>query len=219
VHGPILSRSQQQERNALREALRELLPGAKLTDFDDELFVGTHDGVGGVQWHVSLDRENMIRRFAVNLEGLSYKRRRPIAQFIQHEMSTPGLLSLLGTVETPSEIVLHFTRDAWKGARTRVPIREWYILAPRALKDLTATMWQRTLIEARNCLDEHGKNRGVASVTPLETGVRENLETCPHINFGVTLKARGSLIERLRELRQAKIHLEPIHEFVSRTCL
>jgi len=219
MRAPNLSRSQEQERNALRESLRELLPGAKLRDFDDELFVGTHDGVSGVQWHVSLDRENMTRRFAVNLEGLSYKGRRPIVQFIERELSTPGLLELLSTVEAAGEIVMHFTREAWKGARTRVAIREWHIIAPRAVKDLTAGIWERALIEARSCLDEPGTGRGTASVTRLETGVRENLETCPHINFGVTLARRGSITERLRELRQTKIHLEPIHEFVSRTIL
>ncbi len=203
----------------LHEALRELLPDSKLRDFDDELFVGTHDGLSGVQWHVSLDRENMTRRFGVNLEGLPYRGRRPILQFIERELSVPGLLALLSTLEAASGIVMHFTRDAWKGARTRVAIREWHIIAPRAVKDLTPGMWERALIEARSCLDEPGTGRGVASVTRLETGVRENLETCPHVNFGVTLASRGSISERLRELRQAKAHLEPIHEFVSKTIM
>lgn len=138
-----MSIRQERERNALREALRELLLGRPLKDFDDERFVGTHERVDGVQWHVALDREHLTSCFAVNLEGLAY-RGWPIARLVWREAEEMRLLDVLREVRSPEAVQLHLTRDAWVSARLRVAVDEWYLLR-LSLADLTARIWQSAL--------------------------------------------------------------------------
>jgi hypothetical protein len=217
MRGPKLSAAQERDRNALREGLRELLPTATLRDFDDERFVGSHDDASGVQWHVSVDRSDLARWLAVNLEGLAYKDW-PIARFITREMESPELPLLASQVDDANLVFVHLTRDAWSGPRTRVAVEQWSLLPRRALSLLTATVWQRAVGAARGCLAAPGGGRGTATLTRVKNHLRDEFEVSPHLNVGVVLQARGTQLERLRELQKAQAQLQPIYEFFVRRC-
>src|SRR5688500_15542587 len=127
MSGPKLSFNQERERTALRQALEVLLPQSKLVDFDDERFVGTHEDVDGVQWHVALDRGQMTTRFAVNLEGLSYRGTWPIARLLRSEAADPQFLNVAEVVQGADAVYVHLTRDTWKGPRSRVAAENWHL--------------------------------------------------------------------------------------------
>jgi hypothetical protein len=213
MRGPTLSLRQQRERDALRSALELLLPGRPLEDFDDERFVGTHDDVDGVQWHVALERAQMTRLFAVNLEGLAY-RNWPIATFLWREAQELRLLQVIRDVAGPEQIHVHLTRDAWTSVRTRVAVDEWYLLR-RPLAELTPRIWESALIKAKACLRGPNGGRGSAEVTVSHSQVRRELEVCPHLNLGVELQSTGHVEERLAEMREVMKQLEPLHCFVA----
>ena len=219
MRGPQLSFGQERERRELRQAFEMLLPDARLVDFDDERFVGTHENIDGVQWHVALDRAEMTSRFAVNLEGLAYGGTWPIARFLQHEAEDTGFLSIVARVERPESVLVHIARDTWKGPRMRVAADNWNVLRARPLTELKATTWRDAVAEAQRCLADRSGGRGVASLIRIKTGVRERLETTPHFNVGITLLNRASLAERVMEMRRAVQRLAPIHEFVNGRCV
>jgi hypothetical protein len=213
MRGPKLSPRQEREAAALHAALAALL-GVAPKPFDDELFVGAHDGVDGVQWHVSLDRQDMItRRFAVNLEGLEY-RNWPIARFIARELEAPKLFDTVAGADPLRKVCVQLTRDAWAGRRTRVAVERWSLLSRQPVGGLSPALWRSSLVAARTCLASADGGRGKARLTRVKTHLAEDLETSPHLTFGVELTADGTVEERVLELRRAMQLLTPLHDFV-----
>ena len=217
MRGPKLSPRQDREANALHDSLSALL-GRPVKRFDDEIFVGAHDGSEGVQWHVSLDRQDMItRRFSVNLEGLAYKDW-PIAKFIARELEQPKLFDAVTAIEKPELVQVHLTRDAWKGPRTRVAVERWSLLSRQPVHKLSPALWRSSLNEARRCLAGPDGGRAKARLLRVKTHLTEDLEISPHLNFGIELTAEGTVEERVMELRRAMKLLVPLHEFAGLQC-
>jgi hypothetical protein len=213
VRGARLSLQQEREVRGLSEAIALLFPSRPFQTFDDELFVGVREAVDGVQWHVSLERQNGLRRLAVNLEGLAY-RDWPIARLIQRELAEAKLFEVILTLANPRAIEVHLTRDAWKGPRTRVAVEEWSLLPRRPLSDLSPHAWRIALTQAAASLAGPAGGRGSKRLTRLNKLASEEFEVSPHLNFAVKLISGGTASERLVEMRTAMTQLEPLHRFV-----
>ena len=178
---------------------------------------GRTEKVEGVQWHVALHREYLTQHFAVNLEGLAYRGRWPIARFLWREAEDLKLFQVATGPALSEGIQVHLTRDAWVSPRQRVAVDEWYLLR-LPLADLKVRTWQTALAKAKECLEGPSGGRGTATVTTWRSRAREQLNVCPHLNFGLQLHSDGGTSERVVEMRRAMEQLKPIHQFVEESC-
>lgn len=177
-------------------------------------WLGVCDGAEGVQWNTWLHRGQNAAYVGVNLEGMKYDGW-PIARFIEREFRYPRLFEVVRQVTAPDSIQMIFHRDAWRFA-SRPAIEERHIgLSERALTEIDAEGWKRTLQEAYECLDpDRGhRHRGRQMVT-TKSG-RVELSVSPHLQFRQQISdAAEGQREWVPRLRRAKEALQPLYDYV-----
>lgn len=89
---------------------------------------------------------------AVNLEGMRYGQRWPIAGFIAAEYDSPSLIEFASSVADASAIWVHLTRDAWTRRRVDIIDRDWNLLFRRPLSTLSPVIWADAVEKATRCL-------------------------------------------------------------------
>ena len=198
----------------LDRALGKALGLTSTTPFGDDRYEGCHDGAAGVQWHLATDRTTGDTWLAVNLEGLKYGDDRPIRKLLHRELARPAILGVLRLLPRAPDVVVHLTRDAWAGPRTRVYVDEWTIGRHRA-SELTPDIWSRMMADGLACLTPDG-GRARQPVTRSGTAAPEILEVVPHFTAGVRVWPAPpfSMPDAVALVAEAKAQLQPVYAAV-----
>ena len=179
---------------------------------------GICDAAQGVQWNAWVSLRDGSGVFGVNLEGMKYDDW-PIARFIERELETPTLFSVVARIPLPSRVQLSWQRDCWQ-ASVRIKILEGDIPpSPIHLDRVTPANWQQMLAEAQQCLNakKDFRGRGRQDVTLAKSGQRVERHVTSHLQFRTTLWERmpASDERALAALRRAREELHYLHAFVA----
>jgi hypothetical protein len=177
-------------------------------------WLGVCDGAEGVQWNTWLHRGEHAAYVGVNLEGMKYDGW-PIARFIEREFRYPRLFDVVQQLVAPQSIQMIFQRDAWRFA-SRPAIEERHIgLSGRAVTEIRADGWKRTLQEAYECLDPHRGHRHRGRQTVTTKSGRVELSVSPHLQFRQRISdVANEQPEWASRLRRAKEALQPLYDYV-----
>ena len=141
---------------------------------------GVSDGNEGVQYNISVFPEENSIRLGVNLEGMAYGGKWPLALLLLKEYSQPTIQ----TLPHLDDVYLTLTRDAWQLA-SRPPIAEEHITSRPGMRfsDLSSEFWKGLVETALSCLDAQRNYRGRArqTVTRLSSQARSVMEVSPHL--------------------------------------
>lgn len=168
---------------------------------------GVSDGNAGVQFNLAVFSEENTIRLGVNLEGMSYGGKWPIAQLLLKEYFKTTIHEL----PRLDNIYVALTRDAWQLA-SRPAIAEEYITASPGvrLSDITGEFWKGLIETSLTCLDEKRNYRGRArqTVTRLSSQARSVMEVSPHLRIWTEILAGED------ELTAGFKKLKPFYEWV-----
>lgn len=159
---------------------------------------GISDGREGVQWNISVDTETGKVRIGVNLEGSAKTGRWLITPFI---LNNPDIEKLKSKIESPNDIVIRFSRDAWQGA-SRLNIRERFVGGREyLLSELNRKIWGSILDEALTCLDENKGFRGRKRNYPVtleSDGRKLKKDISPHLTIWAFLSIDGNIEDNIK---------------------
>ena len=173
---------------------------------------GFSDGMEGVQWNAGVDRERQVVTVGVNLEGTK-PGDWPIARFLERELGTTGLPTILRALPGGERAEVWLERDAWQ--QSRVPIKERHIgpEPPFSIAKLTDKVWYEMLTEALGCLDASRgyRGRGRQLVTLPHAG-RQVKEVSPHLQVKCAVESAAVSPATLDE---AWTLLRPVYEYLA----
>ncbi|MEH6592648.1 MAG: hypothetical protein V7746_20445 [Halioglobus sp.] len=179
--------------------------------------LGASDGNEGVQWNIGFNKETGETVLGVNLEGMKYGGRWPIAKLLLRERDTPTLSDLCSIPE--AELIgIYLTRDAWQMA-ARPPIEENEIEGcGTSLNDLAQPVWAEMVEQGLDCLNPKAnyKGRGIKMVTLAKSGKVAEKEISPHLTVRTSLwtVAPTNVDELENYLTAAQERLQPVYDLV-----
>lgn len=168
---------------------------------------GVSDGNQGVQYSLAVFQEERKVCLGVNLEGLAYGGKWPIAQFLINERQNPTIKSL----PLADDVFLRLTRDAWQCA-SRPSITEEHITPYPEIScaALTEASWVEFVETSLSCLDAERQFQGRSRqmVTRLSSQARSMMEVSPHLTIWTPIPAESN------GLSDGFERLKPFHDWV-----
>lgn len=177
-------------------------------------YFGVSDANDGVQWNLRICKDTGAAALGVNLEGLSYEGKWPIATFLLNEFKDTTLHQLLQSCSKPNVVDVSLTRDAWLPSGGRLPIVEAQIGGDTyRLSSLTESQWSAMVSEGLDCLSKSKGYRGRTkqNVTHISDGRITEKWVTPHLTFRTELASSGGAAERLQECFDI---LKPVYDWV-----
>jgi hypothetical protein len=177
-------------------------------------YFGVSDNNDGVQWNLRIYRGSGAAALGVNLEGLSYEGKWPIATFLLKEFKEPTLHQLLQNFTNPNAVDVSLTRDAWLPSGSRLSIVEAQIGGDiHPLSHLTQEKWSAIIAEGLECLNVSKGYRGriKQAVTHTSDGRITEKWVTPHLTLRTELSPVGSAAERLHKCFDV---LRPVYDWV-----
>ncbi len=183
-----------------------------------------------VQWNLGILRDTGIIKLGVNLEGSQKTGKWLIANFILNEFKDSSIEALKNKIDdsTLNDIVVRFSRDAWRGGKTppiggtRVTIIEKYLGGKEfPLSEIDTTLWNAILQEALSCLnrDKRYKGRAIQEVTEiLKDGNKKPgllLGVSPHLTIQTKIGNYGDINGNLQK---GFDELKPVYDWVNERC-
>jgi hypothetical protein len=219
------------EKGRLREAFAQVFPNSTPVWFGDARHTegGVSDGNPGVQWNAGIEflsSDKQETYLGVNLEGIEYGERRPIAHFIKSERDHPRIFEVIRNVQRPQDVEVRLMRDAWQGrARPRYFTERFILKAPLASlteeKKNWREIWRVALYKAQECLDVDGKpvQMQITFYDPRTCEVAPRpqcYKITPHLGFRTVLwqKMPTTRQARVDAMKSARDRMMPLYEFV-----
>ena len=219
----VLQSSNELSLARLTEAFERVIRPERTEPFGSEALGlrGFSDGNPGVQWnawtgtHPGLGDEDAAY-LGVNLEGLKYGNY-PIADLLIQETQRPLVFKAIEDVKHPERIRVVWWIDAWQGGGRLPNFPEHQITDEVPLNELTKNEWARATRTALACLDADRVYRGRGRrVITLRSGEEREYAVSPHVQFRtIVWTTVPPLDQAIEQLREAKVLLEPLYEFVA----
>lgn len=168
---------------------------------------GVSDGNQGVQYSLAVFQHTKEIRLGVNLEGMAYGGKWPIAQFLLNEQRQ----STIDTLPRCDQVFIGLSRDAWQLA-SRPSIAEESITPDSGISctELTSASWSDFVDTSLSCLDAARQYQGRSRqmVTRLSSQARSMMEVSPHLTIWTPIPAESN------GLSDGFERLKPFHDWV-----
>lgn len=168
---------------------------------------GVSDGTEGVQYNLAVFQNTKEIRLGVNLEGMAYGGKWPIAQFLLNEQRQ----NTIDFLPQGDQVFIRLSRDAWQLA-SRPAIAEESITPDPGIRctELTAASWSDFVDTSLSCLDASRQYQGRSRqmVTRLSSQARSMMEVSPHLTIWTPIPAESN------GLSDGFERLKPFHDWV-----
>ena len=183
---------------------------------------GISDGNEGVQWNLSILKNENSAQIGVNLEGIAYKNW-PISKFILSEINDQKIENIVDKLKNPNDVYIRFSRDAWQ-VTSRPSIVEKYLGGKEfTFAAVSSEQWTKILKEALACLNKEKNYRGRAKQQVTYENIPKNgeririMEVSPHLTIWSPLDFNSPL--KLSENMENKFsELQPVYDWVVKRC-